>query len=335
MKGTRDVALAQSVRERAPRRGRLDHVQREMRRARAPLFFILPAIIFAAIFLYYPALSGLYHAFFDWDGVSQADFIGLSNFQEMMSDPSVRTAFTNVGKLTGVGVVIVLTVPLMAARLINGIPNLRVQYIFRVGFVIPLVVPNVVLLLVWGFFYDPTDGMLNRLLTDMHQSGLTQAWLGDPAIALYGVMVSSSPSPLPGFSVGFPWVDAFALLIYTAGLQSIPGEILEAAAMDGAGARQRFLRIELPLILGQVRLLVVLVIINGLQNFTQILILTQGGPGEATTVPGLYLYQQAFISQRMGYASSIALVLFAIIVVLTAINVKFIRPATEFEGAAA
>jgi raffinose/stachyose/melibiose transport system permease protein len=105
--------------------------------------------------------------------------------------------------------------------------------------------------------------------------------------------------------------------------------------MDGAGAWQRFLRIELPLIIGQVRLLVVLVIINGLQNFTQVLILTQGGPGQATTVPGLYLYQQAFLNQRMGYASAIALVLFAIIVVLTVVNIKFIRPATEFEGAAA
>jgi raffinose/stachyose/melibiose transport system permease protein len=177
--------------------------------------------------------------------------------------------------------------------------------------------------------------LLNRLLTDLHLGGLTQGWLGDPNLALYSVMFSNTSSALPGFTVGFPWVDGFGLLIYTAGLQAIPGELPEAASIDGANGWQRFWFIEVPLILGQIRLMGVLAIINGLQNFTQILILTQGGPGQATTVPGLYLFQQAIYQQRMGYASAIALVLFVVILALTIINVKIVRPATEFEGAAA
>jgi raffinose/stachyose/melibiose transport system permease protein len=181
-----------------------------------------------------------------------------------------------------------------------------------------------VLFLIWGFFYDPTDGLLNRLLTDLHLSNMTQTWLGNPNLALYCIMF-----------MGFPWVDGFGLLIYTAGLQAVPVELPEAAAIDGANAWQRFWRIEIPLILGQIRLMGVLAIVNGLQNFTQVLILTQGGPGQATTVPGLYLYQQAIIDQRMGYAAAISLVLFVAILALTLVNMKFIRPATEFEGAAA
>jgi raffinose/stachyose/melibiose transport system permease protein len=221
------------------------------------------------------------------------------------------------------------------AKLITMLPNARLQYLLRVGFVIPLVVPNVVLILLWGFFYDPTDGLLNRLLGDLHLGGLTQAWLGDPRIALYSIMFSNTASALPGFTVGFPWVDAFALLIYTAGLQAIPSELPEAAAIDGATMRQRFWHIEIPLILGQIRLIGALALINGLQNFTQVLILTQGGPGQATTVPGIYLFQQAIYQQRMGYASAISLILFGIIVILTITNVRFVRPATDFAGAAA
>ena len=298
-------------------------VLRELKRASVPMLFILPAIIFAAIFLYYPALSGLYHAFFDWDGVSPPDFIGLANFQEMLSDPAAQLAFINVAKLTAFSFVIALTIPLGVARLINGLPNLRLQYLFRVGFVVPLVVPSVILYLIWAFFYDPANGVINRLLVDVHLKGLTQGWLGDPNLALYCIMF-----------VGFPWVDGFGLLIYTAGLQSIPSELGEAASLDGANVWQRFWRVELPLILGQIRLMGVLAIVNSLQNFTQILILTNGGPGQATTVPGLYLYQNAIVDQRMGYAAAISLVLFAIILALTLINMKFIRPTTEFEGAA-
>jgi len=297
---------------------------REIRRAAVPLLFILPAVAFAAVFLYYPTVSGLYHAFFDWDGASPPDFIGLSNFQEIWGDPVMRIAFANMVKLTVFAVVTALTMPLFVAKLINSLRSPRVQYLCRVGFVVPLVVPQVVLILIWGFFYEPTDGLLNRLLTDAHLHSLTQSWLGDPKLALYCIMFMT-----------FPWVNGFGLLIYTAGLQAIPSELLEAGALDGANAWQRFWRIEIPLILGQIRLLVVLAVIGGIQNFTQVLILTNGGPGQATTVPGLYLYQEITSDQRFGYASAIALVLFVITLLVTVVNLKFIRPSNDFEGAAA
>ena len=112
--------------------------------------------------------------------------------------------------------------------------------------------------------------------------------------------------------IGFPWVDGFALLIFTAGLQSIPREILDAAAVDGAGPLERFRRIELPLVVGQIKLILVLNMIWTIQNFTSVLILTGGGPGTSTMVPGMVLYQASFQNERMGYACAIGMAMFLV-----------------------
>jgi raffinose/stachyose/melibiose transport system permease protein len=130
--------------------------------------------------------------------------------------------------------------------------------------------------------------------------------------------------------IGFPWVDGFALLIFTAGLQAIPREILDAAALDGAGAFERFRRIELPLVLGQIKLVLVLNMIWTIQNFTSIFILTQGGPGTATMVPGMVLYRASFQNERMGYACAIGMAMFLVMLVLTSINLRYIRSESEF-----
>lgn len=212
-------------------------------------------------------------------------------------------------------------VPLLVAKLILSLRDPRWQFAFRILFVVPLVVPSVVIYLIWQFIYDPNIGLLNQTLALLHLTGLQQTWLGDPHLALYSIMF-----------VGFPWVDGFALLIFTAGIQAIPAEILEAAAIDGASTWPRFLRIELPLLLGQLRLILVLTIINGIQDFTAILVLTGGGPANATVVPGLYLYLNAFDGGRFGYACAIGAVLFVIIVAFTIVNLTVLRPSTEYEA---
>lgn len=295
---------------------------RTRRRSRLlPYLFIAPALLFAAVFLYYPAGSALFHSFFDWDGSATMTFIGFKNFTDLWSDPIMALAFQNVLKLTAFGMAVELVVPLAVARMIVGLRRRRAQELFRILFVIPLVVPLVVYYLMWQFIYDPTSGLLNTTLAALHlpwQPG----WLGDPHLALYALMF-----------VGFPFVDGFGLLIYTAGLQAIPQEVLDAAQVDGAGTMARFFRIEVPLILGQIRLLMVLTLIQGIQQITAVLILTGGGPANLTMVPGVAMYDDAFGNYQYGYASAIGSVMFVVIIVLTVLNLRFLRPGTEYDAA--
>lgn len=288
-----------------------------------PYLFIAPALLFAAVFLYYPAWSALYHSLYEWDGSATMTFVGLKNFTDMLNDPIIALSFKNVLKLTAFGMAVELIVPLAAARMIIGLRRHRAQEVFRVLFIIPLVVPLVVYYLMWQFIYDPTSGLLNTTFAALHlpwQPG----WLGDPNLALYSLMF-----------VGFPFVDGFGLLIYTAGLQAIPQEVLEAAQVDGAGTMSRFFKIEMPLILGQIRLLMVLTLIQGIQQITAVLILTGGGPANLTMIPGVALYNDAFGNYQYGYACAIGSVMFFVILILTALNFRFLRPGVEYDAAAA
>jgi raffinose/stachyose/melibiose transport system permease protein len=287
-----------------------------------PYLFVLPTMALLAIFMYVPAATALDRSLYAWDGVTAPVFVGLGNFSAMLADADMQQSFINVLKLAAFAVSVQTFVPLLVARLILALRSARAQYVLRVLFVIPLIVPQVVIMLIWGFLYDPDYGVINQFLTSLHLDNLAQAWLGDPKLAIYCIMF-----------IGFPFVDGFGLLIYTAGLQAIPPEILQAAAVDGAGPWHRFWRIELPLVVGQIRLLMVLNMIWAIQSFTAVLILTQGGPGNATYLPGLALYWNAFQNEKMGYACAIGSVLFVVMLGLTFINLRYVRSRTDFEPA--
>ena len=298
-------------------------------RRQYPLFAylcILPAVLFAAVFLYYPSLSAVAHAFTDWDGASAPVFIGMQNFRQMVSDPEMQVGFANVLKITAFAVAVELTIPLAVAKLVLVLRSTRFQLLARVLFLVPLIVPQVVIYLLWEFIYDPNIGLLNSTLSHLHIGGAVD-WLGDPSIALYAIMATGA-----GVVAPFPFIDGFALLIFTAGLQAIPHEVLEAAQLDGASAFVRFWRIEVPLILGQLRLMSILTIVASIQQYTAVLILTGGGPGFATYVPGFSMYYNAFYYNHMGYACAIGTALFGVILILTVINFRFLRPSTDFDA---
>jgi ABC-type sugar transport system permease subunit len=143
-------------------------------------------------------------------------------------------------------------------------------------------------------------------------------WLGDSNLALYSIMF-----------MGFPWVGTISMLIFYAGLQSIPTSVLESAKLDGATGLRRFISIDFPLILGQFKLLLILGIIGGIQAFQTVLILTYGGPGKSTQMPGLTMFREAFNYGNLGYGTTIGVVMFLIILLLTYVNMKYIRPSAE------
>ncbi len=288
-------------------------------RKKGVYLFIAPSLSFIMIFSYYPIVSAFLYSFYDVKGSGASKWIGIKNFIELAQDKVLMESTYNLLKLLIVGMFLSIAAPFLAAELIFNLKNKRAQYIYRILFVVPMVVPGIVLLLIWQFVFDYNVGLFNQLLRAVGMEGWVQAWLADPNIALYSFML-----------IGFPWVGGFALLILTAGLQSIPLDVLDACRLDGATGLKRILNIDIPLLVSQIRILVVLGIIGGIQGFQAQLLLTQGGPGYSTTVPGLVLYQNSMLYDRMGYACAIGVALFVVILILTYINMKFLHSSTEY-----
>ena len=281
--------------------------------------FMVPTFILLLTFTYYPVISALVHSVFRWDGVN-AKFVGLAHFRQMLTvDRAFITSLGNVVRLTVFRVGVALTVPLLAAEVIFSIRNSRMAYIWRVLLVIPMVVPWVVLILVWLFIYDPQMGVINTSLRGLGLESWTRLWLGDTRLALWCIAFFN-----------FPWVSGLNLLIYLAGLDSIPPELFDAAAIDGAGRLRRVFNVDIPMIMGQLKLIFIMTIITQLQSFQDIMIFSNGGPGQSTFVPGLVLYHSAFYYGKMGYASAIGVFLFAIIFVISMINQRLIRSSVEY-----
>lgn len=274
---------------------------------------VLPTLAFLLVFQYYPAISGLYRSLFDWDAGLEGTFIGLANFVELFTDDKVFIrSLKNLALLTVWYLVVFVGLSILVAVLIHRIRNGSLQYTFRLFMVLPVVIPGVVFILLWVFIYDATIGPLNALLTGI---GLQpHAWLADPKIAIYAIMFRN-----------FPWVDGVFVLILLAGLQAIPVEIVESGLLDGANGWRRVRYIELPLVTGQIKLLIVLTIMWSVQEYTAVWAMTKGGPIDSTQVPGMWMYFNAFRISRMGYASAIGVVMFAITLVATIINMRYIR----------
>lgn len=274
---------------------------------------VLPTLAFLLVFQYYPAISGLYRSLFDWDAGLEGTFIGLANFVELFTDDKVFIrSLKNLALLTVWYLVVFVGLSILVAVLIHRIRNGSLQYTFRLFMILPVVIPAVVFILLWLFIYDATIGPLNALLTGI---GLQpHAWLAEPKIAIYAIMFRN-----------LPWVDGVSVLILLAGLQAIPVEIVESGLLDGANGWRRVRYIELPLVTGQIRLLIVLTIMWSVQEYTAVWAMTKGGPIDSTQVPGMWMYFNAFSIGRMGYASAIGVVMFAITLVATIINMRYIR----------
>jgi ABC-type sugar transport system permease subunit len=289
-------------------------------RCRTSYLFLLPTFLALILFSYYPILSAFSHAFTEWRGNGDSAWTGFANFRELFGDDVMRASVRNTVILLLAQAFITLTVPLAVAEAIFALRSLRSQYVYRVLFVIPMVVPGIVILLVWGFFFDYNLGPLNNALEALGLASWKQAWLGDPRLSLYSLI-----------GIGFPWVGGFALLVYYAGLQNISTEVLDSARVDGARGLTRFRFIDLPLLLGQTRLLLVLAFIDGVQGFQTQLLLTNGGPSYSTMVPGLHMYQTAMTFDRMGYACAIGVVLFLVCLGLTYVNLNTFRASSEYQ----
>ncbi len=292
---------------------------------RAAYLFILPTFAALIGLKYYPAASAVYHSFFQWDGATVGRFVGLANYVQLFRDEIIHVSAINIVKFIIGRVALNLVFPLLAAKLVFHVRHQGAAYLYRVLLTAPIVVPVMVILLLWKFIYHPYDGLLNQLLEAVGLGAWRRAWLGDFETALYAVI-----------GLGFPWVTGigsagFAFLIYLGGLQSIPREIFDAAAVDGAVSLRRFFRVELPMIASQLKLILILTVINTMESYVPVMVMTGGGPGVSSMVPGLYLYESAFLYDKFGYASAIGVVMTIILLIVTTISQRSIKSYSEAE----
>jgi len=279
-------------------------------------FIVLPTFIFLIVFFYYPAISGFIYSFTFWN-VKTIRWAGLANYDKLIHDRRLIASFVNLFKLTLFNVGVVVTFPLIAAALVFHLPHERIKYWLRVFFVFPMVVPMVVTILVWRWLYS-IDGGINIALHAIGLESITRAWLGDRHTVLGALMF-----------VGFPFVAGLNFLIYLAGFQGISTDLLDAAIVDGASSIKRFFYVELPLVRGQIRLLVMITIIYWLRSFELPLIMTQGGPGWASMVPGLRMYQTISQDFNLGYGSAIGVVLFTLVLLATLVQIRMTRESDQ------
>lgn len=304
-----------------------------------PLYLLLlPALGLIATFMYLPAGTGILYSFYRWDGDELATYIGVNNFTKAFTDPTIGRAFCIVGILF-VASLFKMIPSIITAVVIHRVVSDKARYLYRLLFVVPMVIPGIVVLLIWKFFYNPVVGLLNSLLSATRLLDLlaaVNAWLVDIHVADKATFVADrSPAWLGDSSLvipalifwGFPWIGIIGVLIYLSGLEKIPRSVYECADLDGVGWFRKFLYIELPLIATQVRINLVLLIIGVLSEYGLLLVLldASGGPGGAAMVPGLYMYYNAFMKREAGYACAIGIVLFFIILALTFVNNKLVR----------
>jgi len=284
---------------------------RRMYQARLAYLLVAPSLLLMGVFTYYPALMAFYVSFTDFSLSAPMEFIGLRNFENMLRDTYLLAGVKNMLILLVTNVAKQLTIPLLVAELIFWIRSETVKYWFRTAFVLPAIVPGVVAILLWKTIWAPNIGLVNQILQVVGLGAYQRAWLGEDATALMAVILT-----------GFPWVDIFAFLVFFGGLLTVSGEVFDAAAVDGANWFQRFWSIDIPGLRPQIMLVLFFSFIGSVQGFEGIFVLTGGGPGTATYVPALEMYEMISVSAKFGYASAIGFVLAAVIGVVVLLRFR-------------
>jgi multiple sugar transport system permease protein len=241
-------------------------------------------------------------------------FVGLQNYRDMVADEQFRRSVINTAYFTAGSVPFTMAIGLGIALLLNQ--PLWFRGLFRTIYFLPIVTPFVVSAIIWKWLYNADFGLFNHYLLKANIIDERLLWLSDKNLAMPAVILMSIWG-----GVGF------SMVVYLAGLQAIPEELYEAAKIDGAGAFSRLRFITVPMLAPTTLFLLVIGIIGSFQIFTQIYVMTQGGPIDRTTTIVYYIYQSAFTYFEMGYASTLAYGLFAMLFLLTLVQLRLYKNA--------
>jgi len=288
----------------------------EKQRIKIFWWFVLPAFAVYCVFFIYPFINAFYISLTSWDGYSEEmKFIGLQNFEELFHDNRAFLAFGNNIRLLIYSAVFTFILAMFFAVVITQF-RLRGNKFYKVVFFFPNLLSVVIGALVWMFIFSPTEfGMLNALLGKLGMERLQHAWLGEVGTVL------------PALSVPWIWMSVgFYMLLFIGAIQAIPDSVLEAASIDGASKWRQFVHVVLPLIWETIRTSVVFFLIGAFNGtFILVNLLTKGGPGKSSELLTTYMYENAFISRRFGYATTIGVLIFIILVVLSLVFLRITK----------
>jgi putative chitobiose transport system permease protein len=283
----------------------------QARRAIVPYLFLLPAALVLGLFLLWPLGYACYLSFTNYNALTPPEWVGLANYQRLLGDPLFwKSLINSFIYLAGVVPALVI-LPLFLAVLVNrSLPGIS---FFRAAYYLPVVISMVVAGLMWKWIFAE-NGLLNYFggLVFPWLMHHPVPWLSQPETALAAVMVVTVWKGL-----------GYYMMIYLAGLQTIPSEIYESSAVEGANGWQQTMRLTVPLMLPSIAFVAIVSSISALKVFTEIYVMTRGGPLDASTTTVYYLYSQAFENLNMGYANAIGMVLFVIILVFSILNLRF------------
>lgn len=285
------------------------------REAVAGYLFLAPFIAGVIIWQAFPLLLSLYHSFTDYEVLTPPEWVGLKNYQKMVNDKLFWTSLINTIWYTVMSVTIFMTFALGGALLLNA--KVRGIRIFRVVTYLPSQLPVVASAFIFLWIFQPDFGIANHLLSFIGVE--PQKWLFDPVLAK------------PTLAIMGIWGIGTGIIIFLAGLQSVPESLYDAAKVDGAGNVRQFWNVTLPLISPVLLFNLVISIIASFQVFDLAYLMTKGGPGTETLFYVLYIFRNAFELFKMGYASALAWVFFLIVLVLTFLNFRLSRRWVHYE----
>ncbi|MGA8658927.1 MAG: sugar ABC transporter permease [Chthoniobacterales bacterium] len=282
-----------------------------------PWLFLAPALAIYSVVVAYPMVYSSYLSLFRWDGVSPAKvFVGLENYVTLLTQNEVFwIALRNNAIWLVAALLLPTSIGLGFAILLNS--KFRGSHVFRSIFYFPAVLSLAVVGLIWTWIYHPDLGLLNQMLNASGLKELTRNWLADPQIALYPVIIAATWS-----AVGLP------MLLYLAGLQTIPEELHEAAKIDGAGPIRRFVHVTFPLLRETTLIVLAITAINALKAYDIVYAMTNGGPANKTQLLSTWMYFLTYNYNQVGLGTAIAVVLFSLTLIFAIPYIRFMTRKT-------
>lgn len=285
-------------------------MERALRNKKAILFFVLPGLVWFLAIVIVPVILSVNYSFLQWDGITEAKFIGMENYLNLLHDPLFHKALRNSLYLAAASVFIQLPIAMILALVLAL--GIRGEKFFLNAFFIPVIISSTVIAQLWRKIYHPNYGLLNAFLGKIGLDSLQNNWLGDASTVVIACLI-----PMIWQYIGYH------MLLYYSSAKGISADIYEAARVDGASRFQIAMRIVLPMILPMIQASMIFAIVGSLKSFDMIFILTNGGPNHASEVPALIMYQKIFTSNQYGYASAISVLVILECLVFTVL-VQFI-----------